>query len=72
MNFEKTISTRLRLAMANKGCTVLQLAKTSGISASTIYDIRGEDSERHITVHTIKKLANALDVPAEWLSCFTD
>jgi len=51
---------RLREIRENKGVSRNQLARTSGISASMIYQI--ETGRKNPTIRVLKKIADALDV----------
>jgi len=61
----ESFSEKLKKSLKNSKMTQEQLAKTTGISAAAIsYYIKGVNTPRKATR---QKLANALDVDADWL-----
>ena len=56
----------LRLAMHNKGYTIVDIARETGLSHSTLYKIR--DGNRVPAIQTGAKLAEVLDMPVLGLS----
>jgi transcriptional regulator with XRE-family HTH domain len=59
---------RIRQARQKKNLTIKRLAEITGLSPECISAI--ENGKRSLTIVTIKKLADALDVPVWYLGCF--
>lgn len=59
-----TFSDRLKQARQARGCTQQALARASGLSQSAIASYENGDRE---SSRSLRKLAEALDVSAEWL-----
>ncbi len=62
-----TIGTRLRTVRTRRFLTQEELAKASGIQVVTISRIENDRQESQPRLTTIRKIAAALDVEAEWL-----
>ncbi len=62
-----TIGARLRATRQRRFLTQDELAESSGIKVVTISRIENDRQESHPRLTTIRKLASALDVEAEWL-----
>lgn len=58
---------RLRRARVAKGMTIRELAKKAGLTRNTIWRF---ETEKSLTLPTLRKLAQALDVPIAYLGCF--
>lgn len=59
---------RIRLARINKGMTIEDLAKISGITKFELGKI--ERGERNPSIATLRKLSQVLKVPIAYLGCF--
>lgn len=63
----ETIGARLRNARQRRLLTQEELAKASGIQVVTISRIENDRQESQPRLTTVRKLAKALEVEAEWL-----
>jgi transcriptional regulator with XRE-family HTH domain len=63
----KTFQGRLRWARARRGYGSRELAKMAGLSDATVSSIE-TGIRRDVTLDTAFSLAQALDVPPEWLA----
>ncbi len=63
----ETIGARLRTIRTRRFLTQEELAKASGIQVVTISRIENDRQESQPRLATIRKIAAALDIDAEWL-----
>lgn len=59
--------TKLSSLLKERGMTVTELAKLTGISSSTLYAIIRRDSD-NINISALQKIAEALQIPVESLT----
>jgi transcriptional regulator with XRE-family HTH domain len=62
-----SIGARLRIARQRRFLTQEELAKASGVQVVTISRIENDRQESQPRLSTIRKLATALGIEAEWI-----